>query len=123
MESTFIKVFGVKYQKVPDVALAPIADFTEPEVWRLLELYGLKELMEPQYTRWGRAPNCALCPLMSRDRFVKALGNLPTGYLKRVLSVLKEIRSRYREGTFSARKLDEWIPAIEEELRRRTDKR
>ena len=66
------------------------------------------------------ARNCTLCPLMNRGSFEKAIRNLPNGYLKRVLSVLKEIRGRYREGTFSARKLDEWIPLIEEELARRT---
>ena len=116
---THVRVFGERYQKVPDVALAPIADLTDAEVWRLLELYGLKGLVEHQYARWRRAPNCALCPLMGREEFLLAIRNLPTGYLRRVLAVLKEVRPRYREGTFTARRLDEWIPLIEEELGRR----
>jgi len=117
---TSVKVFGERYQKVPDVALAPIIDFVEPEVWHLLQLYGLRDAVEPQYVKWGgRAPNCALCPLMNRANFARALRNLPTGYLERALAVLREVRRRYRDSTFSAKKIDEWIPAIEAELERR----
>ena len=101
---------------VLDVALAPIIDLSDEDVWSLLRHYGVYDIVKQQYIVWGRAPNCALCPLMGKRPLRQAVSNLPGTQLRRVLQVLSDIRGRYHEGTFSAKKLDEWISVIEASL-------
>ncbi len=114
------QVFGERYQREPDIVLAPLADLSEHDVWELLRHYGAYDTVRQQYERWRRAPNCVLCPLAGKQAVQQAISNLPSGYLERVLNVLSEVSSRYREDTFSRRRIDEWIAMIRHELARRT---
>jgi 3'-phosphoadenosine 5'-phosphosulfate sulfotransferase (PAPS reductase)/FAD synthetase len=105
-----------------DVALAPIVDLSEADVWALLSHYGLRDAVRPQYERWGRAPNCALCPLMGRSAVERAAERLPTGYLEAVARTLRRILPRYGGSTLARRRIEEWLKIIEAELgRRRTE--
>lgn len=102
-----------------DVVLAPIVDLSEADVWSLLKHYGIHDLVKPQYERWTRAPNCALCPLMGNKALENAVSNLPTNYLKRVLRVLETVKPRHKPGTYSAKRIDKWLQLIRSELARR----
>ena len=113
------QVFGEKYQKEPDVVLAPIVDMSDADVWSLLRHYGIYDIIRPQYKHWRRAPNCVICPMMGRQALRQAVSNLPSGYLCHVLSVLERIEPRYKDGTFSKKKIHEMINIIRDELSRR----
>lgn len=106
---TLVKPFGLTYHEYPDIALAPIIDVKEVEVWKLLEYYGIHDVIKKQYDKWGRAPNCVLCPLMKKEEFKKAIRNLPQGYLERVKNTLLQVRQKYNNNLFSAKKIDEWL--------------
>ena len=96
------------------IALAPLYDLRDHHVWSLLRHYGLYETIHKQYEVFGHSPNCVLCPLMNMEAFEKTIRVLPKSYLKRVLDVLVKVRGRYRDGTFSATRLDKWIRMIRE---------
>ena len=72
-----------------DIALAPICDLRDPEVWAVLEYYGLDDIIRGQYEKWGRSPNCVLCPLASKRQLERAARLLPTSYLQRYHEALK----------------------------------
>lgn len=113
---TMVKVF---MSSPIDVALAPLADLTDNDVWMLLKHYGIYDIVHRQYEIMGHSPNCVLCPLMGKRALQRTVEQLPTTYLKRVLGVLAEVRGRYGGSTFSGRRIDEWVRVIRGELERR----
>ena len=113
------RVFGERYQRVPDVAVAPVVDYSDEEVWEALRGSPVYGVIRSQYEGWRRAPNCALCPLMGREALEAAVARLPTGYLQRVLGVMEELSRRHREGTRSRDIVEEWRHVIKQELERR----
>ena len=120
-EKSEVNVFGAG--QALDVALAPLHDLTDDDVWHLLKHYGIYDIVHKQYEVFGHSPNCTLCPFMSYDALRKTLRQLPTQYIGRVLRIMEEVRPRYKEGTFSADRLDRWIEMFREELRRRASLR
>jgi len=110
--NTHVKVFDRNVRYI-DVALAPLIDYTNTEVFQVLLEYNIADIVSKQYEKWKRAPNCMLCPLMGKEALNIAVRNISPGLKKRVLEVLKKIRPRYKDDTFSAKKIDEWIKALE----------
>lgn len=90
-----------------DVTLAPLCDLNHADVWGILEYLGLYGIVRRQYEKWGRSPNCVLCPLASKRQLERAVKQLPTGFLERYYVAL-----RGHGGTLSSRLLR----IIEEEL-------
>ncbi len=73
---------------IRDLAIAPLCDLDDAQVWALLEHLGLRGIVEEQYRKWGRSPNCVLCPLASRAQLVRAARLLPHPYVQRFLDAL-----------------------------------
>lgn len=90
-----------------DYTLAPLCDLRDPQVWALLEYYGIRSIVARQYEKWGRSPNCVLCPLASKRQLQRAVRQLPTGFMKRYYEALRD-----HHGSLSSRLLR----IIEEEL-------
>ena len=104
-----------------DVALAPLADLSDADVWALLRRYGIHGIVAEQYRAMGHSPNCTLCPLMGRAALERTVAALPAPYLEHVAETLEAIRGRYKQGSFSAKRIDEWLRVIRAELERRGD--
>jgi 3'-phosphoadenosine 5'-phosphosulfate sulfotransferase (PAPS reductase)/FAD synthetase len=113
-----VRVFRAR-DGLDDYALAPILDFTTEEVDEMLRHYGIADIVLKQYERWRRAPNCVLCPLQGKAAFRLALKNMPTQWLLNIKRILEELLPRYRDGTFSKQRIQEWIEMIDEELKAR----
>jgi len=72
-----------------DIALAPLCDYTDHEVWELLEHYNLRDTIQPQYDKWRRSPNCTLCPLASKKQLQQAAQQLPPQLLQKYYDALQ----------------------------------
>ena len=83
----YVKVF--KRKNSVDIAVAPLVDYSDVDVWALLSYYDIHSIVREQYDRWGRSPNCVLCPLASKRQLERAARLLPTSFLQRYHEALK----------------------------------
>ncbi len=104
----YILSFKSTHTRYEDVVVFPLIDYTDVEVILELRKQGFNSILE-QYKKWRRSPNCVLCPLMGREALMKAVDNLPCNYIRSLLPFLEKLRQRYRENTFTYKKLTEWI--------------
>lgn len=87
------KTFKSKHG-VQDIALAPLCNLTDSEVWSLLKYYDIADIVKQQYIKYGRSPNCALCPLASKKQLKKAAKNLPRSMIEKYLEALQPHNSK-----------------------------
>jgi len=111
-KDSMVRVFRVS--RGVDVALAPLADLSDADVWSLLRHYGVYDTVRKQYDVLGHSPNCLLCPLMNTEALRRSLTVLPCSYLASLRKTLSELRGRYSEGTFSFRVLGRWLSVLDE---------
>ena len=97
--NTHAKVF--EREDSMDIAVAPLVDMNDAEVWALLSYHNIHDIVKEQYDRWGRSPNCVLCPLSSKKQLERAARLLPTSFLQRYYEALKnwdtQLARRMRE--------------------------
>ncbi len=98
--------------KTRDTYLLPLRTLSNEDVWTILRFYGLYEIVHKQYEVWGRAPNCTFCPMLSRRKAEITVKAMSPAMRKHISGILKEIRGRYKETTFSYRSINTWLQLL-----------
>ena len=100
------------WEKTRDTYLFPLLNLTDKQVWQLLDRLNLTRAVAPQYNAWGRSPNCMWCPLIGKTRAARTAQAIPPGMRALITRHLLGLRDRYKEGTYSREKIDQWLQIL-----------
>ena len=100
------------WEKTRDTYLFPLRTLRDPQVWGILEYYGLAGTVRLQYDKWGRSPNCMFCPMLGKTRINRTAPALPEPVKEKIAETLGELLPRYKPGTYSRRMIQLWLEAI-----------
>jgi len=107
----------ITWEKTRDTYLFPLRTLSDSEVWMLLEEAGLKNIVEKQYEKWGRSPNCMFCPMLGRITTIRRTVEAMPDALKTMLyRELVRLLPRYKPTTYSYKSIEKWIQVLEEHL-------
>ncbi len=95
-----------------DTYYLPLRTMRDEDVWALLEVLGLAEIVRPQYERWGRAPNCFFCPMLGKTAVRRATEAMTLQQKTFVAKHLRAVLPRYKDGTYSRRAIEAWLEAL-----------
>lgn len=105
----------ITWEKTRDTYLFPIRTLTDDEVWELLKVMGLYEVVHVQYEKWGRSPNCMWCPMVSSKELMKKTWvNMSPGGRELVKKTLEGMMNKYKESTFSFKEIKKWLETFEQ---------
>lgn|GEM_PF-6600574 len=96
-----------------DTYYLPLRTLRDEDVWALLKVMGLVEIVMPQYERWGRAPNCFFCPMLGKKAIQKTARAMTPQQRAHVAKHLRQLLPKYKKGTYSRREIEEWLGVLE----------
>ncbi|MCE4620797.1 MAG: hypothetical protein F7C33_07235 [Desulfurococcales archaeon] len=100
------------WEKTRDTYLFPLRTLRDPQVWGILEYYGLAGIVRLQYDKWGRSPNCMFCPMLGKTRINRTAPAIPESVREKIAGTLWELLPRYKPGTYSRRMIQLWLEAL-----------